>query len=141
MAGKIASGFVIFRKHSEKIEYLLLQTSYGIQHWTPPKGHLDPGESELKAAFRETMEESGLLKEDLKVYEDCKKVLNYEVKGKPKTVYYWLAELINPRAEVKLSDEHQDFKWLEIEEAMKYADYKDMRELLLDFEKYVKSLK
>lgn len=35
---KVAAGFVIFRKVATNIEYLLLQTSYGIHHWTPPKG-------------------------------------------------------------------------------------------------------
>ncbi|KAG5876983.1 hypothetical protein JTB14_008128 [Gonioctena quinquepunctata] len=123
------------------MEYLLLQTSYGIHHWTPPKGHLDPGESEMDAAYRETLEEAGLHKEDLKVYDDCKKVLNYEVGRKPKTVYYWLAEINNPHAQVQLSDEHQDFKWLGIEEACKYAGYQDLQNVLLDFDKYLKSSK
>jgi hypothetical protein len=36
--GLRASGFVIFRIVSKQIEYLLLQTSYGNHHWTPPKG-------------------------------------------------------------------------------------------------------
>lgn len=35
---KVATGFVIFRLIASEIEYLLLQTSYGIHHWTPPKG-------------------------------------------------------------------------------------------------------
>lgn len=35
---KVATGFVIFRMAALEIEYLLLQTSYGIHHWTPPKG-------------------------------------------------------------------------------------------------------
>lgn len=35
---KVAAGFVIFRRITGRIEYLLLQTSYGIHHWTPPKG-------------------------------------------------------------------------------------------------------
>lgn len=34
---EIAAGFIIFRR-LQQIEYLLLQTSYGIHHWTPPKG-------------------------------------------------------------------------------------------------------
>ena len=44
---KIAAGFVIFRRRdlSSEPEWLLLQTSYGEHHWTPPKGHLDPGEA------------------------------------------------------------------------------------------------
>ena len=35
-----AAGFIIFRQLAQKssIEYLLLQTSYGEHHWTPPKG-------------------------------------------------------------------------------------------------------
>lgn len=37
---KIAAGFVIFRRVANDIEYLLLQTSYGQHHWTPPKGIL-----------------------------------------------------------------------------------------------------
>lgn len=39
-----ACGFIIFRRLAscvpppDNIEYLLLQTSYGEHHWTPPKG-------------------------------------------------------------------------------------------------------
>lgn len=35
---KPAAGLIIYRKNGDKIEYLMLQTSYGIHHWTPPKG-------------------------------------------------------------------------------------------------------
>lgn len=36
---KLAAGFVIFRRAAAgNNEYLLLQTSYGKNHWTPPKG-------------------------------------------------------------------------------------------------------
>lgn len=38
-----ACGFIVFRRlaacaPADNIEYLLLQTSYGKHHWTPPKG-------------------------------------------------------------------------------------------------------
>jgi hypothetical protein len=34
-----AAGFIVFRRVGQNpIEYLLLQTSYGEHHWTPPKG-------------------------------------------------------------------------------------------------------
>ena len=35
-----AAGFILFRKAppNNVIEYLLMQTSYGKHHWTPPKG-------------------------------------------------------------------------------------------------------
>ena len=40
-----AAGLIIYRLVAERIEYLLMQTSYGEHHWTPPKGHVDPGET------------------------------------------------------------------------------------------------
>ncbi|KAL9986381.1 hypothetical protein ACROYT_G000520, partial [Oculina patagonica] len=114
-----AAGLIIFRRRSFKgpFEYLLLQTSYGRHHWTPPKGHVDPGESDLQTALRETEEESGLKQSYLNVMETIKKTLNYEVRGKPKTVIYWLAEVKDYNVPIRLSDEHQDFKWLTVEGA------------------------
>lgn len=38
MAPTRAAGLVIFRKFNEVVQYLMLQTSYGEHHWTPPKG-------------------------------------------------------------------------------------------------------
>jgi len=41
MSKRIAAGFIIFRRlERNPIEYLLLQTSYGGHHWTPPKGEI-----------------------------------------------------------------------------------------------------
>jgi len=34
----VAAGFIVFRIMSNQIQYLLLQASYGVHHWTPPKG-------------------------------------------------------------------------------------------------------
>lgn len=102
-------------------------------------GHVDRGETdEMVTAFRETEEESGLRKSDLKVYTDAKKTTSYKVKGKPKTVIYWLAELINPSATVQLSDEHQDFKWLSIQNACLYAKYDEMVDVMLFCDNYIK---
>ncbi|XP_071447162.1 bis(5'-nucleosyl)-tetraphosphatase [asymmetrical] [Hetaerina americana] len=135
--GPRAAGFVIYRIFCRRIEYLLLQTSYGIHHWTPPKGHVDPGESDLETAFRETEEESGLKKCDLKVLEGFQEILKYEVKGAPKTVTYWLAEISHEGVEVKLSNEHQDFKWVPLDEACKLSGYKDMVDLLNKCENFI----
>jgi bis(5'-nucleosidyl)-tetraphosphatase len=113
-----AAGLVIYRYLKTKgyPEYLLLQTSYGSHHWTPPKGHVDPGESDLQTALRETREEAGYTEHDLNVT-SVKKTLYYNVRGVPKTVVYWLAELKEYDNPVQLSQEHQDFKWLHFNEA------------------------
>ncbi|PIO55035.1 Bis(5'-nucleosyl)-tetraphosphatase [asymmetrical] domain protein [Teladorsagia circumcincta] len=62
------------------------------------------------------------------------------VKGKPKTVKYWLALLKNPD-DVKLSHEHQMWKWAELDEAIKIAEYAEMGALLRKFKAYVDNLK
>ncbi len=71
-----AAGFIIYRRGppvaAAGIEYLLMQTSYGAHHWTPPKGHVDPGENDYEAAVRETKEEAGLDEADLDVHGDFK---------------------------------------------------------------------
>lgn len=65
--------------------------------------------------------------------------MNYTVKGKPKVVVYWLAKLKNPEEPVKLSDEHQDLKWLPLKEAQEISGYEDMKLLLAEFnEKAIK---
>uniref|UniRef100_A0A3Q3IEY0 Bis(5'-nucleosyl)-tetraphosphatase [asymmetrical] n=1 Tax=Monopterus albus TaxID=43700 RepID=A0A3Q3IEY0_MONAL len=131
-----ACGFIVFRRLASCIppqdntEYLLLQTSYGEHHWTPPKGHVDPGEDDLTTALRETKEEAGLGTEQLQVIDGFVQELHYEVRGRPKEVRYWLAELRDPETAVTLSDEHQDYRWARLEEACTLARYKDLQDTL-----------
>ena len=137
MSGPVgAAGFIVFRRAQASIEYLLMETSYGQHHWTPPKGHVDPGEDEWKAAVRETREEAGLDHEkDLSIVRDFKVVTEYRCTTKKlgthdKRVTYWLAELSREGAEVVLSDEHQDYKWLPLDEACKLARFEAMQDAL-----------
>ncbi|XP_029549127.1 bis(5'-nucleosyl)-tetraphosphatase [asymmetrical] isoform X1 [Salmo trutta] len=131
-----ACGFIVFRQLAQSspppdnIEYLLLQTSYGKHHWTPPKGHVDPGEDDLTTALRETQEEAGLGEEHLQVVDGFLQELHYEVRGRPKTVLYWLAELRDPKMAVTLSKEHQDYRWAKLEEACSLAQHKDLQDTL-----------
>ncbi|XP_043256718.1 bis(5'-nucleosyl)-tetraphosphatase [asymmetrical] [Colletes gigas] len=131
-----ACGFVLFRRAHEIIEYLLMQATYD-DHWSPPKGHVDPGETDMETALRETKEETGLMADDIKIFEDARQELNYKVNGNPKIVIYWLAELIKPDKPIKMSDEHRAFKWLPLEEACSTAEYTDMQATLKTFNDYI----
>ena len=91
----------------------------------------------MVTAIRETAEEAGFIEDDLKIFDDVKQELVYKVNGKPKTVIYWLAELINREKNARLSKEHQDFKWLGLEEACKLSGYDDMEKTLRYFDKYI----
>ncbi|XP_020652093.1 bis(5'-nucleosyl)-tetraphosphatase [asymmetrical] [Pogona vitticeps] len=141
-----ACGLIIFRKLraaspapavGNNIEFLLLQTSYGTHHWTPPKGHVDPGEDDLQTALRETQEEAGLDSTQITILEGFKKELNYAVRGKPKTVVYWLAEMKDCHTEIKLSSEHQAFRWLTLCEACQLAEYPDMQSVLKEAHQFL----
>ncbi|VDK65894.1 unnamed protein product [Anisakis simplex] len=141
-----AAGMLIYRNANNQFEYLLLQASYPPYHWTPPKGHVDPGEDEWAAAVRETKEEAGIGLEHLDVHKDFEEVLRYQVKQsrydgevtKDKTVKYWLARLCDNDA-IKLSDEHQKMKWLPLEEAIETAHFDDMAKLLRKAENFLQS--
>ncbi|CAH2089773.1 unnamed protein product [Euphydryas editha] len=95
--------------------------------------HVDPGESDWVTALRETKEEAGLSENDLEIYKNISHTLNYEVKGKPKAVVYWLAKIKDPNQKVTLSDEHQDLKWLPLKEAQEISGFEDMKKLLAEF--------
>lgn len=93
----------------------------------------------MKTAFRETFEESGLEENDLMIFRNTKKELNYEARGKPKKVTYWLAELRKQafKKQVKLSKEHQNYRWLSLDEACKHVEHKNMQQLLQDYDKFI----
>ena len=98
---------------------------------------MDAGETDLQTALRETEEEAGFVKDDLKIYEEAKQELVYPVNGKSKIVIYWLAELVNQKKEARLSKEHQDFKWLTINEACTLVEYPEMQTALKASDKYI----
>jgi 8-oxo-dGTP pyrophosphatase MutT (NUDIX family) len=56
---KRAAGCVAYRHDDNVLLILLILDKYG--HWTLPKGHLEPGESEEQAAIREVFEETAVV--------------------------------------------------------------------------------
>ena len=120
-----------------EVQFLLMQATYGNFHWSPPKGHVKPGETDYEAAIRETKEEAGLSDSVLAVMYDFKIELRYNVtnrwngKKRDKRTMYWLAELLKPAENsVVMSREHQDFKWLTLQEAKDLSGFKDFNEAL-----------
>ena len=71
---------------------------------------------------------------------DFKDELHYKVKGRMKRVVYWVAEVPDPNTPVKLSNEHQDYKWATFTETQEfYSEYADMRALMDRVDEYVKT--
>ncbi|MHC5012786.1 MAG: NUDIX domain-containing protein [Planctomycetota bacterium] len=121
-----ACGFVLVREGAADWEYLLLTNR---RRGEPglPKGHVDPGETELETALRETAEETGL--EDLDVDPYFRKTLRYaaERKGRvwDKTVVYFLARWTT--GEVRLSPEHTAYAWVPLSEILEALAFENLR--------------
>lgn len=59
MKTKVAAGGVVYcHDEAGQLRLLLIHDKYGA--WTLPKGHLEPGETEAQAAYREIAEETGV---------------------------------------------------------------------------------
>ncbi|MEM8884469.1 MAG: NUDIX domain-containing protein [Planctomycetota bacterium] len=135
MAEIRAGGFIVFRRRADEIQYLTLRTRK-TDEWGPPKGHNDPGESDLDAAWRETEEESGLARKQLRRHDWFERRLNYPVKRGDKTVWYGLAE--RREGKVRLSKEHTDFRWQNILETCARIPHANLRHLYIDAATFLK---
>ena len=98
---------------SDHVSFLLLKHP---NRWDLPKGHVDPGETNMECALRELEEETGIEAQDLIIDPDFKYKQKYMVtskrtKGKPKKkkLIIYIAKLVRP-TELKLT-EHESSEW------------------------------
>lgn len=123
-----SAGAVIFRKEEGKIFYLLLH--YKARHWDLPKGHIEKREKLEEAAEREIKEETGI--KDIEFVPGFKETIKYfykrESKNFFKIVVFFLAE--TKIKKVKISWEHQGFKWLPYKDALEQLTFKNAKEIL-----------
>lgn len=123
-----SAGFVVaFIDAEAPIQYLVLD--YG-RHWDLPKGHVEPGETDLVAARRELLEETGVIEID--VVPNFEKSLTYYFRKSgrlvKKTVIFFLAKA-RP-APIVLSVEHAGYALLPFEQACRRLTFASARQLL-----------
>ena len=98
-------------------------------HWGFPKGHVEDGETEIQTAKREMKEETGL---EVDVVFGFKDEISYfyKFKGKlhKKIVAFFIG--IPKSTKVKLSYEHNGYKWVDYEEALKLITFENERKIL-----------
>lgn len=128
---EISAGIIVYRKTAQGIKILLLY--HGGGYWNFPKGHIEAEEKSLQTAIRETSEETGLRRSDLRIDNQFRFNDKYEFyKGRikiVKTVIFYLAE--TRMRHIRVSHEHDGFGWFSYKEAVKLlAKYKDSIELL-----------
>lgn len=126
-----SAGFIVFRlTEAGGREYLLLD--YG-RHWDFPKGHLEKGEDDLSAALRELQEETGIT--DARPLDGFHHEITYFFRDRKKglirkTVVFFLGQTSARDADIVLSHEHEGFKFLSFEAAVKETTYPNARQVL-----------
>jgi 8-oxo-dGTP pyrophosphatase MutT (NUDIX family) len=144
MPKEVSAGAVIFRRGKGEFKFLLLHYSSGSRtrnaYWDFPKGHIETGENEIETVKREVEEETGL--KDITIIDGFREYIKYffrstydlpesEKKKAPwifKTVFFYLAE--TKTEEIKISSEHQGYKWLNYEGAIKQLTFKNAKDII-----------
>uniref|UniRef100_A0A6G3MLU4 Bis(5'-nucleosyl)-tetraphosphatase [asymmetrical] n=1 Tax=Henneguya salminicola TaxID=69463 RepID=A0A6G3MLU4_HENSL len=136
----VSVGIVLFKRlnRESSAKFLILKASNGCFHWTPPKGHVELDEYELDTAFRELFEETEIKEDEIKLYKEFREVLEYNtVNGRKQSIYY-LAELKDYGQEIRLSNEHCEYKWIEANKDLNIFLHTQTKELIILAEKYIK---
>lgn len=129
-----SAGIVVFREKPRK--YLLLITRRGSLDF--PKGKIEKGESPVRAALRETFEETGLRVQLLPGFKRTIRYVYIRPGGQQvsKTVVFFLARSSKQRR-VKVSREHKGFTWLSPTEADRRLKFKNAKLLIKEAERFL----
>jgi bis(5'-nucleosidyl)-tetraphosphatase len=113
---------------AESAEFLLLRNRRG--YWGFPQGHKERGESEIQTLIREVREETGIKALDIHSYIGK---INYSyfrgdgMKSEKEVTFYFAT---TPTREVKISEEHADFRWATLADAINMLDHAKLKLIL-----------
>lgn len=127
MVKQVSAGFVIYRRTKDGPKFLLLFDRG--RDWNFPRGKLTAQERSFQGALRETEEETGLGRRDLRIKRGFRAYerftfMSRDKKKVHKTIIFYLAE--TNKKQVKLSHEHDGFGWFLYQEAQELlSQYKE----------------
>ena len=128
MGTEKSAGIVLFRNDSNKNEFLLLNYPQG--HWDFVKGKVEKNETLHEAALRETREETGI--SNIEFFDGFEESVEYDFRFKKedihKKVIFFLAK--TNEKNIKLSHEHNDYIWLEYNDALKKTTFENAKNVL-----------
>jgi len=128
MGTEKSAGIVLFRNDSDKNEFLLLNYPQG--HWDFVKGKIEQNETSHETALRETKEETGI--SNIEFVNGFEESVEYDFRFKKenihKKVIFFLAK--TNEKNIKLSHEHNDYLWLEYNDALKKTTFENAKNVL-----------
>lgn len=128
MKRECSCGVVPLKKEGDRI-FVLIIVHKGGKHRGFPKGHKDPGETDLQTAERELKEETGLsISRWISLVPYVEIYTFYKVRQKiQKRVSYFPAFVEGNL--VLQSEEIVDARWVPIEEAQNYLTFKEAKDI------------
>ena len=137
MGTEKSAGIVLFRNDSNKNEFLLLNYPQG--HWDFVKGKIEQNETSHETALRETKEETGIT--NIEFVDGFEESVEYDFRFKKedihKKVIFFLAK--TNEKNIKLSHEHNDYLWLEYNDALKKTTFENAKNVLTKANKFLSS--
>lgn len=131
MIREFSIGAVVYNED----QFLLLK--YGLGHWGLVKGHKDKGETDKDTILRELREETGITSAIMiSGFKDTYSY-HYNFRGNSffKTVTCYLIK--SNVKEIKISYEHDDYKWLPYDKAIKKATHDGPKTMMRKAKKYL----
>lgn len=109
-------------------EFLLLRNRRGF--WGFPQGHKERGESEIQTLSREVLEETGIRELEIQSYIGDIRYSYFKGDGmkSEKEVRFYFATTATKQ--VKISNEHEDFKWVTLADALNMIDHVKLKQIL-----------
>jgi 8-oxo-dGTP pyrophosphatase MutT (NUDIX family) len=138
MGTEKSAGIVLFRNDSDKNEFLLLNYPQG--HWDFVKGKIEQNETSHETALRETKEETGIT--HIEFVDGFEESVEYDFRFKKenihKKVIFFLAK--TNEKNIKLSHEHNDYLWLEYNDALKKTTFENAKNVLTKANEFLSSI-
>lgn len=124
-------GAVIRHQSQEDLqtsEFLLLKNRRGF--WGFPQGHKEKGESEIQTLIREVFEETGIRDLEIQSYIGDIRYSYFKGDGmkSEKEVRFYFA--VTPTKQVRISNEHADFRWVTLPDALNMIDHAKLKQIL-----------
>ena len=136
MIKEISCGILVVRNNDEKREILLIRSKKG-GHWSYPKGHMEPGETQIETARREVWEETGLKVEPLSC--ETHRTEYILPNGNTKEVIYFMGRYEGGEAHHQEA-ELTELGWFPLEVAGDRLTYESDKKILYAFMESLKKL-